>query len=757
MSPFFLLSLGIVAGTFTISQSFAQAAVFDFYFYMLPFGMALVGLFTSAGVLRMSWVSSVALLRVLPLCGTVAILASVALYVYGGGLGISLFFPALIVIQALAYVSLGSVVVEGGRPVLSATGFVSGVALGYALIAYRNVDPLVVGIGAAVLCAALYLAAFLKQKLQMVAFGLLVCIFMAGVLLAGKGMLMPASLGWMLDYGKTGTMGLGDWGKQIWGPAGLTQVRTLNSDGRDAWLYTNGVAPSLVPLGDPAGYDDAWWAQKAPLTLALFNAVRPKSIVDIGAVPGEVTWRAVGSGTRDIYGLYASQDWSSLRLPGLDSIRRKVVPLRQSVRSAVEEVKRPVDMIVLSSGHEGKGGWTSSISGEQMFLDQDNILRYWGDLAQDGVLVLLSRDQPVFFRQIFTVHQALKGAGMNDAEFLDHAWGIVPDTDAADSPYRYALVLTKKRKDEHFAQVIREQVVSLPVKYLFGFAIPPSRPYDYFYQNPFGKVEALFSQGVSGMFGKQMSLGAPGLHRSVPYQLVEDVYPPYKNFLVLSVGIFVSIILFPLQKRREIGYVRTLQEPGVAAWMVEGGAVGAVATLALALLLAYPSDIQQQYRMLFLGPVILLAMVACRYLPKPAIMGRVDALLALTSVFGLILFLMSHFAGVIEGGGGYWAVGLAGALFVLPVTSLEAARSALSSESQAPLLPWWYFAAAAGGAMALFGSVGLYAVLGDGVLAFASLLLIVPVMVLGWARLSRTARARDAIAVRQETVLCRQG
>lgn len=748
MSAFFLLFMGIVVGAFTISQSFALAAVFDFYFYMLPFGMALVGLFTSAGVLRIPRVNSAVLLRVLPLCGAAAILASVALYGYGGGLGTSSFFLALIVIQLVAYVSLGSVIVEGGRPVLSATGFLSGVTLGYALIAYRNMDPLAVEIGLAFLCAALYLAAFLKQKLQMAAFGLIVCIFAAGVLLAGKGVLMPAALGWALDDGKAGAAGSGDWGKQIWGPAGLTQVRSLSPDGRDAWLYTNGVAPGLVPLADAADYDDAWWAQKAPLSLALFNAVQPKTIVDIGAVPGEMAWRAVGNGARNVYGLYASQDWSLLHVPGLDSIRTKVVPLQQPVRSAMEAVKRPVDMIVLSSGHEGKGGWTSSIAGEQLFLDPENILRYWQGLTDDGVLVLLSRYQPVFFRQIFTVRSALKAAGMSDAEFLDHAWGVVPDADTAESPYRYALVLTKKPKDEHFAQAIRAQVVRLPVKYLFGYAIPPSRPYDYFYQNDFGKVETLFSQGVSAMIGKPMSLGAPGLQRSIPYQLVEDVYPPYKNFLVLSVGILIAIVLFPLQKWRQIEYIRTLKAPGVAAWMVGGGAAGGLGSIALAFLLVYPSGVLQEYRMLFLVTMILISTLAYRYLSTPAIVARMAVLLGLASALGLAIFLMRHFTGAIGEGGGYWMAGFAGALFVLLAMALAAVQSALSSESQAQLLPWWWLAMAAGCAAALFGTMRLYAVLGDGLLVFASLFLIVLAVVLGWARASHAVRTRESVAAR---------
>lgn len=753
MSAFFIVFTGIVTGAFTISQSFAQTAVFDFYFCMLPFGMALVGLFTSVGVLRLPMVNGAVLLRVLPLCGAFAILASVALYRYGAVLGTSSFFLALIVVQLIAYMSLWSVIVVDGRPVLAAAGFLAGVALGYALIAYRHMDPLMVGVAVAVFCAALCLVTFLKRKLRLTVFGLIVCLFAAGLSLVGKGILMPATLGLILDYGKAKATGPGDWGKQVWGPAGLTQVRTLSPDSRDAWLYTNGVVSGLVPLNEPTGYDDAWWVQKAPLTLALYDAVRPKSIMDIGAVPGEMAWRAIGNGAREVYGLYASQDWSLLHLAGLDSIRRKAVPLRQSVGLAMEKVKRPVDMIVLSSGHEGKAGWTSSLAGEQRFLDPENILRYWHGLTDDGVLILFSRDQPVFFRQIFTMRDALKGVGMSDAGFLDRAWGVVPDTNTADSPYRYALVLTKKRKDERFAQAIREQVIRLPVKYLFGYAIPPSRPYDYFYQNPFGKVVSLFSQGMSGMLGKQMNLGAPGLHRTAPYQLVEDVYPPYKNLLVLSVGIFIAIVLFPLQNRRGIEYIRTLREPGVAAWMIGGGATGGLAVLALMLLLVYPSGIQPQYRMLFVGLAILLVAFAYRFSSPSTIVSRVAVLLGLASALGLALSLMRHFTGLT---GEYWVAGFAGALFVLSGVSSAAAQYALSRESRAQLMPWWCFAAAAGSATALFGAMRLYAVLGDGLLTFAALLLIALAVVLGWARVSSGSSAHEITAGRQEAILCNQ-
>jgi hypothetical protein len=423
----------------------------------------------------------------------------------------------------------------------------------------------------------------------------------------------------------------------------------------------------------------------------------------------------------------------------------------------MEKIKLPVDMIVLSSGHEGKGGWTSSIAGEQTFLDQENILRYWRALSEDGVLILLSRQQPIFFRQIFSVRSALKGAGMSDAEFLDHAWGVVPDTEMADSPYRYALVLTKNPRNGRFAQAIRGQVVRLPVKYLFGYAIPPSRPYDYFYQNGFDKVQVLFTQGVSGMFGKKMNLEGPGVRRSVPYQLVEDVYPPYKNFLLLSVGIFIGIVLFPLQKYRRIEYVQTLQAPGVAVWMVAGGAAGGLMAIALAFLVVYPSNVLQEYRLLYLVMLILVATLVCQLKVLTAIKTRIDLLLGLASALGVVVFLTFRFTQVIGESGEFWEAGFAGLLFVLLGVSVFTAPSALSRESQVPLLGWWWFAMAAGCAVALFWSIRLYATLGaDGLVLVASLLLLLFAATLGWGRRLQAVGTHEPVTGRQDPALCHQ-
>jgi len=155
--------------------------------------------------------------------------------------------------------------------------------------------------------------------------------------------------------------------------------------------------------------------------------------------------------------------------------------------------------------------------------------------------------------------------------------------------------------------------------------------------------------------------------------------------------------------------------------------------------------------------VIVLAALAYRCSSLSALMSRVAVLLGLAATLGVALFLIIHYSGAIEGNSGYWVVGFSGALFILLGMSLAATRSALSDDSQASILPWWCFAAAAGSAAALFGSMRSYAVLGDGLLVFASLLPIVPAVVLGWAGVSHAASTRESVGVRQEAALCRQG
>lgn len=751
MNIFF--ALACVAGIFTISLSFIQISIFDFYFYLLPFGLALMSLFVAVGLTRSSFFQSIrpGVLRGLPLCGAFAMLACVALSVYGASLGVSLFFLLFVIVQLITYLSFWSAIVQGGRFISSSVGFIAGLTLGLLLIAYLNLDPLAILLMAFVSIAVLYAAQFLSKAMENVVYILVICLVAFGVFQARQYAFMPGSAGWLLDYGKAGPTNIGDPKKSVWGPVGLTEMYALTSDGRDAWMYTNGASPGLVLLDGLAAYDEAWWAQKAPLAMAIYDAVQPKSVVDIGSVPSDMAWRATSRGTRNIYGLYGSRDWTLVRAPGLESIKKSIVLLKQPVFSALQNVKFPVDMIVLSSAHEGEQGWTSSSAGEQRFFDRGNLLRYWQSLGEDGVLVLLSRQQSVFFRQIFSVWSALKNTGMSDAEFMEHAWGVVPDTVSTDSPYRYALVLTRKPRDEKFALAIRGQVLKLPVKYLFGYNIPPSRPYDYFYQNGINKVRTIFAQGISGMFGKQMNLDVPDSHRSIPYQFVEDVYPQYKNCLVLSVGALVGIILLPLQNLRRPEYVQAEKGPGVAIWMVSGGMTGVLLVITLAFLVAYPSTVPQELRVFCLAILMLIATFSYRFKWLVAITYRPALLLGLGSALVLGLYLLSRFAQIIEGGGKSYMV-IAGILFVLLGSALSAMQSALERESEresgTELVAWWWFAMAAGSAAALFWSMRLYSAMGD------SLLLIACVLLIGVASVFRWYGCLLPIETRERVLMC---
>jgi hypothetical protein len=637
--------------------------------------------------------------------------------------------------------------------VWSATGVMLGLTLGYVCIAYLNMDPLVVILIACVFAAVLCIAQFLK-KMQNVAYLLIVCLIALAVIQARQYHVMPASLGWILDYGKAGSENVDrNTVKKIWGPAGVSEMYALGTDGRDAWLYTNGSSPALVLTDKLARYDDAWWAQKAPLAMAIHDAVQPKSIVDIGLVPGEMAWRAIGRGGRTIYGLYGSQDWSLVSVPGIDLIRKSVVLLPPPVLSAEEKIKFPVDMIVLSSGHEGKEGWVSSSADEQVFLDQENILSYWKGLDKDGVLVLLSRQQSVFLRQLFGVWTALNHAGMSDAEFLDRAWGVAPvDTGTIDSPYRYALVLTKKARDEKFAQAIRAQVLALPVRYLFGYGITPSPPYHVFYQHDMNKVHAIFTQAISGMTGKHLTLEASNSHQSIPYQFVEDVYPQYKNMLVLAVGMLIGIILFPLQKLRQVENVQTLQGPSAAVWLVTGGATGILLVVTLAFLIAYPSSVTQESRLLYLGILLLVAMLIHVYKKSVAITRRAPLLLAFASALVLMIYLATRFMQMTEDDSKLYA-SVAGIVFVLLGMSLPVMQSSLMRNSEAELVGWWWFAMAAGSAVALFWSMRLYSALGDGLLPIAGLLLMGIAGVFWWDARSHTGEIRERGAAGGHPVL----
>lgn len=717
--------------------------------------MALVGLFLAAGMGRLSFVTSInaGRLRLLPLFGALMMLMCVAVYRYAASVGPSMFFLLLVIVELATYVSFWFVIVREKQLALSATGVMIGLTLGYVFIAYLNMDPLVVVLIACVFSAALYVAQFLK-KMQNVAYLLIVCLIALAVIQARQYHVMPASLGWIIDYGKAGSENVDrNTVKKIWGPAGVSEMYALGTDGRAAWLYTNGSSPGLVLTDELAHYDNAWWAQKAPLAMAIHDAVQPKSIVDIGLVPSDMAWRAIGEGGRTIYGLYGSHDWSLVSVPGLDLIRKSVVLLKQPVLSAEEKIKLPVDMIILSSGHEGKEGWVSSSAGEQTFLNQENILSYWASLGEGGVLVLLSRQQSVFLRQIFSVWTALNHSGMSDAEFLDRAWGVAPvDTQTIDSPYRYALVLTKKARNEKFAQAIRGQVLALPVRYLFGYDITPSAPYNVFYQHEMNEVHAIFTQGISGMSGKHLTLEASDSHQSIPYQFVEDVYPQYKNMLVLSVGMLIGIILFPLQKLRQVENIQTLQGPSTAVWMVTGGATGVLMVVMLAFLIVYPSSFTQEIRLLYLGILLLAATLIHVYKKSVAVTRRTPLLLAFATALILIIYLATRFMQFTVDDSKLYA-SIAGIVFVLLGMSLPVMQSSLMRDSEAELVGWWWFATAAGSAAALFWSMRLYSALGDGLLMIAGLLLMGVAGVFWWDARSHTGEIRERGAAGGHPVL----
>lgn len=757
-----LFAFACMAGIFTIAQSFIQASIFDFYFYLLPFGLSLAAVCIAAGLKHLSVFRPIRphmgqSFVPFGVFGALAMLASVALCVYGPSLRMPWFALMLVIVQLAAYVSFWSAIVQGGRLAASLAGFAVGLMLGYLLVTTLDLDPLVI-LSMAVACTlALCVAHYFSKGAEWVVYVLVVGLAAFGVFHAKQFDLTPHSMGWMMDYGKAGATDTGERKARRWGPAGLMEMYALSSDERAAWLYTNGASPGLVLLDRPATYDDAWWTQKAPLAMAIYDAVQPKSLVDIGSVPSDLAWRAVGRNMRNIYGEYGSRDWALMNAPGLDSMRQSVVPLQQAAFSTGQNVKFPVDMIVLSSAHEGKGGWVSSNAGEQRYLDQENLLRCWHGLDEHGVLVLLSRQQPVFFRQIFSMWTALKSTGMSDAEFLDHAWGVVPDTTTADSPYRYALVLTRKARDEKFAQAIRRQVLQLPIKYLFGYSIPPSRPYDYFYRNDVDKVHTIFAQGISGMYGTQMSLSIPDSHKSDFYQFVDDVYPPWKNMLVLSVGILVGIVLLPLQKLRQLEYLQTKRGPSAALWMVSGGAMGIVLVIALAYLLVYPSSVPQEYRLFYLVILMLIATLGHRFKVFVAIPRRRSWTFGLGAALVLGLYLVSSLMRLIEGGS-MLGVGIAGILFVLLGGALPSMQSALvhesEGESDTALAAWWWFAMAAGSGAALFWSMRLYSALGDGLLLIAGLLLIFVAGVFWWLGRLLASEILERAVMDEEPVLC---
>lgn len=754
MNLFFVVCVACVVGLFTVSHSIALTSVFDFYFYLLPFGMALVGLFLSAGIARLPSPASVStgILPAFSIFGAFAMLACVLVYLYAASLGPSLFVLLVIIIQLSAYIFFWSVIVRERHLALSAIGIVAGLALGYLFISYLNMDPLVAILIACVFSAALYVAQLLK-RVQRVAYILIVG-FIAFAVFQGKHyQVMPTSMGWILDYGKAGPENIVDRnaGTKIWGPAGMSEMYPLSSDERAAWLYTNGSSAALVLTGELASYDNAWWEQKAPLAMAIHDAVQPKSIIDIGIAPSDMAWRAIGRDVRSLYGLYGSHDWSLMPVRGIELIRKSVVLLQQPVLNAEEKIKLPVDMIVLSSGHEGKEGWVSSNLGEQRFLNQESILSYWQTLDEDGVLVLLSRQESVFLRQFFSVWTALNNAGMSDAEFLDRAWSVVPDTASVESPYRYAFVLTKKARDGKFAQALRSQVLKLPVRYLFGYGLPPSSPYEVFYQKDMNNVHGIFTLAASRKYGKHVTLDPSHLHKSIPYQFVKDVFPQYKNMLVLSVSILIGIILFPLQKFRRIENIQSLHGPSVAVWMVTGGATGILMVVALAFLFVYPSGVTQEIRLLYLGILLSIASLMHLYKKSSSITRQTTRLLMFASALVLMIYLATRYIQITVDDSTLY-LGAAGILFVTLGITLPGMQSSLMRDSEPPLT-WWWFAMAAGAAAALFWSMRLYAVLGDSLLFFAGLLVLCIAGVFWWHARSLNGEIRERGAAEVNSVI----
>lgn len=748
MNRLFVVCIAFVVGVFAITQSIALISAFDYYFYLVPFGMAFVGLFLTAGMMRLpSFALTYAgLAQSLPILGMLAMLTCVALYLYAASFGGPVFFLLLIVLQLVTYVAFWSAIVKEKHSAWAATGVMLGLVIGYVSVGYLSMDPLVILLIACVFAAAVYITQFLK-RLQGVAYILIVCLVALAVFQGKPYQITPDSLGWGLDHGKVGSEKI-DRNNLVktWGPAGVSEMYNLNTDERAAWLYTNGSSPGLVLTDELAHYNDAWWAQKAPLAMAIHDAVEPASIIDIGMVPSDMAWRSIGQSGRNVYGLYGSHDWSRLSVPGLDVVRKSVTLLERPRLSAEEKVKSPVDMIVLSSGHEGKQGWVSSNGGEQTFLNQENIQSYWQGLDDDGVLVLFSRQEAVFLKQLFSVWTALNNGGMPDEEFLDRVWGVVPDTAASDSPYRYALVITRKARDEKFAQAIRSQVLKLPVRYLFGYDIQPSAPYNVLYRNDRAGGQAIFTRAASQMFRKNSTFEVSDSRKSIPYQFVEDVFPPYKNMLVLSVGTLIGIVLFSLQKSRRPEDLQTSQGPSVAVWLVTGGATGGLVVAALAFLVACPSSIPQGFRLLYLVALLFIAMLMYVFREAVTIAKRTVLLLAFVSALTLILYVTNRLMQMTVDDSNL-LIAVTGIVFVSLLVSLPVMESGLARHAESALVGWWWFAMAAGSAAALFWSMRLYAAWGDGLLLIAGLLLMGIAGVFWWHGHSPLGELRERGAV----------
>lgn len=733
-------------GLFAAAQAAALVSVFDYYFYFLPFGLALVGLFLAAGIARRTGASCVNTgnCRALPVMAVLALLLCVALYKFATSLGAPVFFWALVAMQLLAYALLASAVMRDGPSLLLAAGTLIGLALGHGLTAYWNMDPLIVTLGAVIIVGGVCFAQYLRQW-HGFAFILITCLAALAINQAREINFMPSTLGWELDRGKAVPAGVGGSvaAKRLWGPAGATDLIGLGEDARASLLYTNASSPALVLTGEPESYGNDWWVQSAPLTVAIHDAVMPESIMDIGIAPSEMVWRAIGQGKRTVFGKYGSLDWLRLQGEGLAALSKVVVAPPTSTFSESDGLKSAVDMVVLSSGHLGNEGWVSSNQGEQNFLDKHNIQSYWKALDEDGVLVLFSSQESVFLRQFFSIWAALNHAGMTDSEFLDRAWAVVPERVSSASPHRYAIVISKKARNEALAQAIRKQVLTLPVRYLFGYGLPPSPPYSVLYQNDRARAESIFSLAASRMYGKQVALGAEGSFNSTPYQFVLDAYPSYKHMLVLSVAALLAIILFPLRSHRSVEAIQVRQEPGVAVWMVAGAATGVVVVIGLAFLLAFPSSITQEARLSCL--LILLPMVFLLQIDGGGV-GK-WGLLSLAFASALLLaFCVALLLALVPAESGEFLVGIAGLLAAVLGLSLLVMQSSQieGAERGAELIAWWWFAMAAGAAATLFWSTRLYMVLGEGLLLLAAVLLIFIAGVLwwgGWAQQKQNLQA----------------
>lgn len=194
--------------------------------------------------------------------------------------------------------------------------------------------------------------------------------------------------------------------------------------------------------------------------------------------------------------------------------------------------------------------------------------------------------------------------------------------------------------------------------------------------------------------------------------------------LVLSVGVLIGIILFPLQRFRQVEAIQTSHGPSFAVWMVVGGVAGALMVLALAFLIIYPAGIAQEFRLFYLVIMMLVA-AGLRHVLKDSvtILNRPTLLLGFASALILMIYFTSHFMQLTEDDGKLF-MGVAGILFVLIGMSLPAMQSSLMhDDSKAAWVDWWWWAMAAGGATALFWSMRLYSALGDSLLLIAGLLL----------------------------------